>query len=197
MQAQDGVYQRKPRRARISTTLDYGSGHPVLISFIVSFPLSCLVLAAFGPHKGQPWEGPWWWPAHTDHSSPKSQSSYSSRSQTRVWEVGCSFSLTWRHSLTLTPAKTKHHQLPDTAFGGINRGNIKHPSLAPCPWSQGRNTESEQKAASEHRRKTSLPLPSSSNAAERLDLLLINPVLETDYLSADSAVSASLHLMQK
>lgn len=44
MQAQDGVYQRKPRTARISTTLDYGSGHPVLISFLVSFPLSCLVL---------------------------------------------------------------------------------------------------------------------------------------------------------
>lgn len=56
MQAQDGVYQRKPRTARISTTLDYGSGHPVLISFLVSFPflaLCCLhlVLTRISPEK--------------------------------------------------------------------------------------------------------------------------------------------------
>lgn len=192
--AQDGVYQRKPRTARISTTLDYGSGHPVLISFLVSFPLACLVLCLVltgtCPEKDLGGDLP-------TLTTPPQNHKAAILWGARLWEAGCSSSLTWRHSLTLTPARTKHHQLPDTAFGGISRGNIKHPSLAPCPWSQGRNTESEQKAAWEHKRKTSLPLPSSSSAAESLDLLLINPVLETDYRSADSAVSASLHLMQK
>lgn len=44
MGIQDGVYQRKPKTVQISVTLDYGSGHPVLISFLISFLLARLVL---------------------------------------------------------------------------------------------------------------------------------------------------------
>jgi len=43
----------------------------------------------------------------------------------------------------------------------------------------------------------SLPLSSPAESLHVLDLLLINSVLEADYLSVDNAVSASLHLMQK
>lgn len=87
MHAQDGVYQRKPRTARISTTLDYGSGHPVLISFSVSFPLSCLVLClvltGISPEKDLGGDLP------TLTTPPqKSQSSLSLRSQTQLWEAG-------------------------------------------------------------------------------------------------------------
>jgi len=46
MVVQDGIYQRKPKTAGISTTLDYGPGCPALICCLVSSLLTFLVMCS-------------------------------------------------------------------------------------------------------------------------------------------------------
>lgn len=103
--------------------------------------------------------------------------------------------------LWLTPSRTKHHQLSDTDFGGTSHGSIGknipawHLVLGVRAETQRQNRRQHRNAGEKH-----IIVFATIKAAESLDvldLLLINSVLEADYLIVDNAVSASLHLMQK
>lgn len=93
-----------------------------------------------------------------------------------------------------TTGRTKHHQCSDADFGGTSHGSVSKNTPA---WPLVLGVRAETLRQNRRQHQLSLPSSSAAESTHVLDLLLINSVLEADYLSADNAVSASLHLMQK
>lgn len=201
MCVQGGVYQRKPRTVQISTTLDYGSGCPMLVSFLVFFPLACLVLhlvlIGISIEKDLSGDLPTLTtPPQNYKATIFSRVRSGCIKQTAFWA--------WLETEPDTLAYTKQNQTLPTfrhRFWGASHGSIGK-NIPAWRLVLGVRAETQRQNRRQHRNAAEklIIVFATIKAAESLDvldLLLINSVLEADYLIADNVVSASLHLMQK